>query len=157
MAFKAFLSNPAQEIRHRRHSSIVDRVPKTSDGTTPAIYPHDNSIKRLSLGLSRTNEDTFPPFLTHEPEQMHAQPGSSHGSHTPERSITQNAVSAPSLASESTEVPQLDTATEEVDDILPLPKAQRFSLLGFRHASDPQLSTRFRKQEPQVANNALRK
>jgi len=40
---------------------------------------------------------------------------------------------------------------------IPLPKTQRFSLLGFRHASDPQLSTRFKKEELSPADDAARK
>ncbi|KEF63857.1 uncharacterized protein A1O9_01835 [Exophiala aquamarina CBS 119918] len=36
---------------------------------------------------------------------------------------------------------------------LPLPNPKRFSILGFRHASDPQLSTRFRNEESTASSN----
>jgi hypothetical protein len=43
--------------------------------------------------------------------------------------------------------PEKESTVKHGFDDLPLPKPQRFSLLGFRHASDPQLFTRFRQEQ----------
>ena len=140
MPLKALFSSlPSSDKRHRRHSSIIESIPQTSDGTPPRARNRGDSLKRLSLGLSRTNEDTFPPFFTHEPEEMYfPRPSVSH---------EPNPVSStpPILARKSREDAPVEPSQSLVVDDLPLPNPKRFSLLGLRHASDPQLSTRFRQ------------
>lgn len=158
MALKAFLSNPAEDIRHRRHSTVLDQTPTspTSSHSVSSNHARQSSMKRLSLGLSHSGDSPFSPFLSDEPEDSSSGRASMQAHRQSSSHETADAISEPVMASQSSQIPQqedsLSNVTEDLLD-LPLPKPQRFSILGFRHASDPQLSTRFRSQEPTASNN----
>lgn len=156
MALKAFLSNPTQEIRHRRHSSVLSQTPRSPQGSVSSGHARQSSMKRLSLGLSRTNDDTFSPFMTDEPEDLSTEPEPTQ----PERKSTSHETGdTPSEPTMSRGISQAHREQENLSSItedhlpLPLPNPKRFSILGFRHASDPQLSTRFRNEESTAPSN----
>lgn len=155
MSLRTFLSRPSTGAPHRRHSSIVEDVSGSQDGALPSDPSRDRPIQRLSLGLSGTNEDFFNPFPTHETEEVQSHKSSMEAddevSH-PERPKSARAPDA-MPSSLTTDAAQPDNTLDGGLDDLVLPRPQRFSQLGFRHASDPQLSTRF-KREDQTARKA---
>ncbi|KIX03985.1 uncharacterized protein Z518_07538 [Rhinocladiella mackenziei CBS 650.93] len=147
MPLKILLSKSGPGPTRRRHSSIVEDTPRPSDLTLSLARSRADSMKRPRLGLSRTNEGTCPSVLTHEPEEIQSRRSSSHGdayTETPEQSKSASTPAA--MYADKSEPRNLKLADEDPAD-LPLPRPQRFSLLGFRYASDPQLSTRFKKDE----------
>ncbi|KIX97618.1 uncharacterized protein Z520_06396 [Fonsecaea multimorphosa CBS 102226] len=149
-------SKPASGPLHRRHSSIVEDPPSTSassNGPPTRTRSRGSSLKRLSLSLSRTNEEPFPPFLTQDLEglpshQPSVQPdGPSHQPDLPKSASTPITRSSTRIDGEARNGLQNDL------DSGPLPMPQRLSLLGLRHASDPQLSTRFKNEEISPSND----
>lgn len=145
MSLRTLLSRPVTAAPHRRHSSIIE------DGSQEGSLV-DGPMQRLSLGFTRSNEETFNPFMTFEPGQLLTQKESQqHNGPSTEHSALPKSVSTPATV---TSLPKYQSEQEQVLnsdlDELPLPKPQRFSILGFRHASDPQLFTRFRKDEEEV-------
>lgn len=113
-------------------------------------------MKRLSLGLSYSNDSPFSPFLSDEPEDLFTERASlrAHRQSIPHEADHVKPESA--VATQPSQIPeQKETLPPSTEDplTLPLPRPQRFSILGFRHASDPQLSTRFRNQESTASNN----
>ncbi|KIV91871.1 hypothetical protein PV10_06362 [Exophiala mesophila] len=150
MPLKALLSSlPSTDKRHRRHSSIIENVIRPSDASLPATTTsttrtRGDSFKRLSLGLSHTNEETFPRFLTHASDDMTSPEPSS--THDPKPVASEPVLPIlPALEKPLDKLPEQPSLAPPND--LPLPNPKRFSLLGFRHASDSQLSTRFRKDK----------
>ena len=140
-------SAPGLGLSHRRHSSIVEDAPSMPT-ITPLSHPRTrgNSLKRLSLSLSRTSEEPFPVFA-HEPEELPPQRPSTQPDADLDRAEQSKSASTPTAFSRKKEVEeQRNDVPDDLND-LPLPKPHRLSMLGMRHASDPQLSTRFRKQE----------
>ncbi|EXJ54108.1 hypothetical protein A1O7_09445 [Cladophialophora yegresii CBS 114405] len=138
-------SAPGLGLSHRRHSSIIEDAPATSTSNAPLSRPRtqSNSFKRLSLSLSRTSEDAFPAILTAGPEELPRQRPSTQPTAAPEHVQLPKSTSTPAASSEA------EDREDQGNDIgdLPLPAPQRLSQLGMRHASDPQLSTRFRNEE----------
>lgn len=144
-------SMPGSGLSHRRHSSIVEDGPSIDN---PDILPtrprtRGNSLKRLSLSLSRSSEEAFPPFLTHAPDEVFPQqPPSLLEATTSDRPEQPKSASIPLPASIQKDVEeQRNGFHNDFNGDLPLPKLQRLSLLSTKHASDPQLSSRFKKEE----------
>lgn len=104
-------------------------------------------MKRLSLGLSRTNEDTFNPFPTHDPKEMLSEEGAAPNGLVADDQPRPKTVSTHALTTMDPDEPEKEDPVKHGFGDLPLPRPQRFSLLGFRHASDPQLFTRFRQEQ----------
>ncbi|KIV83574.1 hypothetical protein PV11_05590 [Exophiala sideris] len=147
MPLRTLLTRSATGTTHRRHSSITDDTPISQDGAPEHVRGRADSMKRLSLGLSRTGEDTFNPFPNHDPEKR-----LSHQSAVPDSPVEDNqqrpkTASAHAATTVKPDEPGKDDIRKHDVDNLLLPKPQRFSLLGFRHASDPQLFTRFRQHQ----------
>jgi len=156
MALKAFLSNSTQETRHRRHSSVISQSPRSPQGSVSSGHARQSSMKRLSLGLYRSNDDTFSPFMTDEPEDLIPEPGSSQPDRKSTSHETGDTPSEPTTTHGPSQIPpEQEHLSDITEDHLPLPppNPKRFSILGFRHASDPQLSIRFRKEEPTIPGN----
>ncbi|EXJ92986.1 hypothetical protein A1O3_01542 [Capronia epimyces CBS 606.96] len=150
MPLRTLLSKAGPRAAHRRHSSIIEDATEDSESSTPPGRSRGDSMKRLSLGLSRTNEeDTFHAFFTHEPAEIQPRLNSlqaDEASQPSEPPSTANpAIAVSRVQSEYSQPPGLSSGLDGDGTLL---KPQRFSLLGMRHASDSQLSTRFRKQEP---------
>ena len=135
-------------LTHRRHSTIEEDGPPVANPAPPLVRSRTrgSSLRRLSLTLSRTNEETFPSFLKQDPAV------------TPQRPSTQPAPAPdPTEPSKNPLPPQISLSkkgeeeqrTNFSDDPneLPLPKPQRLSLLATRYASDPQLSSRFKQED----------
>ncbi|OAP55995.1 hypothetical protein AYL99_10147 [Fonsecaea erecta] len=148
-------SKPASGPPHRRHSSIIEDSPSTSvSSNVPPTRTRSrgSSLKRLSLSLSRTNEEPFPPFLTQDLEGLSTDlPSAQPDEPSPQRDLPKSA-STPTTRS-STQIE--GDGTNGLRNNLgsgPLPMPQRLSLLGMRHASDPQLSTRFKNEETSPMN-----
>jgi hypothetical protein len=105
-------------------------------------------MKRLSLGFSQSNEEPFNPFQAQESGETQSEKCSPtdvlSSGHSPlPKSVSTPVALIPTNTHQSAQAQKMDDETDE----LPLPKPQRFSILGFRHASDPQLSSRFKQGE----------
>ncbi len=150
-------SVPGSGLFYRRHSSIAEEAPSRPTTTPPLPRTRGNSFKRLSLSLSRTNDEPFPAFLTHEAEELPPQRPSTQPGAAADNVEQPKSASTPTASSSKKNVE--GQRSEPQDDLgdLPLPRPQRLSLLGMRHASDPQLSTRFRKQERNAPKDVARK
>lgn len=155
MPLRTLLSKPASGSFHHGHSSIIEEPPPaTSDGSLPPGHSRGDSIKRLSLSLSRTDEDAFPSFLTHEPEEIQSRRNSTQPDRASDLPGQSKSASTPAIAPKERSEPQQPNVLHDVLGDIPLPNPQRFSLLGLRHASDPQLSTRFKTDEVQIPKKA---
>ncbi|KAI1625382.1 hypothetical protein EDD37DRAFT_384634 [Exophiala viscosa] len=147
MPLRTLLARSATGTTHRRHSSITDDTPISQDGVPSPARGRADSMKRLSLGLSGAGEDTFNPFPNHDAEKRLSHQSAAPSSpveDSPQRPKTASVHAATTMQPD--EPGKDDTQKRHVDDIT-MPKPQRFSLLGFRHASDPQLFTRFRQHQ----------
>ncbi|KAJ9614196.1 hypothetical protein H2200_002332 [Cladophialophora chaetospira] len=142
-------SAPGLGLSHRRHSTIIEDAAPSKPNVTPLPQTRnrENSFKRLSLSLSRTTEEPFPALLTHEPEQVTPPRPSTQPDAGVGRSEQPKSASTPTAVSRRTDAELQSSDAQDILSELPLPRPQRLSMLGMRHASDPQLSTRFRKQE----------
>ena len=142
MPLRTLLSRPATAGPHRRHSSIVEDAAQEG---LPSRGRAD-SMKRLSLGFSRSNEETFNPFKAQESGETQSEKYSPTDALSSEHSALPKSVSttAALTSKNNNQSAQAQNMDAEPDE-LPLPRPQRFSILGFRHASDPQLSTRFKQ------------
>ncbi|OAL29827.1 hypothetical protein AYO20_09020 [Fonsecaea nubica] len=149
-------SKPTSGPSHRRHGSIVEDPPSTSaSSNVPSTRTHSrgSSLKRLSLSLSRTNDEPFPPFLTQDLEGLpgHQPPNQPHVPSyqtDPPKSASTPATRSPTqIEGDGRNGMQNDLGF----GLKSMP--QRLSLLGLRHASDPQLSTRFKKEEISPSND----
>ena len=149
-------SNPGSNLSHRRHSSIVEGSPSASMSyvAPTCTRSRGSSLKRLSLSLSPTNEEPFPPLLPHETEPPSARRTST------QPDVSSNQEGAQKSASSPTDSPtrknEEGQRNETFDDLSELPpfRPQGRPLLGLRHASDPQLSSRYRRgdvNEPKKA------
>lgn len=146
MALRSLLPKHGSSAPYQK-SNINDDGPPPSASVLAPGRSRGNSIKRLSLGLSRTNEDMFPPFLMHEPEQLRSRENSIKPEEYSDRSEQPKSASTPAAMSTQHGEPQQANGVKDSLGDLPLPKPQRFSILGFRHASDPQLSSRFKNED----------
>ncbi|EXJ91152.1 hypothetical protein A1O1_04261 [Capronia coronata CBS 617.96] len=155
MSLRTLLSKAGPRTAHRRHSSILEDANEDSESTMAGAHSRGDSLKRLSLGLSRTNEEPFQPFFTHEPEETNPRPISPQGGEASDHLAGSKSASTPAAISRARVAPSRAPRTSDgLDgDALAL-KPQRFPLLGTRHASDSQLSMRFRKQEPPASQDA---
>ncbi|KAJ4551408.1 hypothetical protein HRR78_004085 [Exophiala dermatitidis] len=146
MPLRTLLSKAGPRSAHRRHSSIIEDAGEDSESNPSPARSRGNSMKRLSLGLSRTNEDTFAPFFTHEPGEAQSRLDSLRDDKNPEPSAPPKSADTPAAVPmpppEKMQVPRTSSGPGGDGTLL---KPQRMSLLGMRHASDSQLSTRFRK------------
>lgn len=114
-------------------------------------------MKRLSLGLSRTNEEPFHQFFSHEPGEIQSRPNSPQADAVPESTqASESANTMPVGAAVRDKPSQAPKTSDGRDGDGTLLKPQRFSLLGMRHASDSQLATRFRKQDSVALQDAAR-
>lgn len=150
MSLRTLLSRPVTATTHRRHSSIIEDA--SQEGSPVGGRGRADSMQRLSLGFTRSNEETFNPFITYEPDQMlTGKEPQQHDGLSAEHSTLPKSVSTPAALTltHKNQSEQEQALNRDLDD-LPLPRPQRFSILGFRHASDPQLFTRFRKDEDDV-------
>ena len=156
MPLRTLLSKPGTSVAHRRHSGIIENAPNASESTVPPGCSRADSIQRPGLALSRTNDDPVHPFLTQEPEETQSRRSSlqPHPSSVPPEP---KSASTPAAVSTDKTGPHPDGTMDDGLGEAPLPKPQRFSLLGFRHASDPQLSTRFKKEEFSPPEDVARK
>jgi hypothetical protein len=151
-------SAPGLGLSHRRHSSIVEDAPSPSTLHAPLARTRTrgNSLKRLSLSLSRTNEEPFPAFLTAEADRLPRQRPSTQPGAAPEPvQLPKDVGGSTASLDEKDGEEQRNGPQDELGD-LPLPTRQRLSLLGMRHASDPQLSTRYRSEEPHAPRDVAR-
>ena len=151
-------SRPSTGLSHRRHSSIVEDGPSSSSGYVPPIHTRTrgSSLKRLSLSLSRTNDEPFPPFLTREPGESPTDHTSTPPNPSPEHNEAPKSASIPAAIPTGRDEEGQKNETHDNLSELPRRKPQRLSLLGMRHASDPQLSTRFRKEESKTPKDVAR-
>ncbi|ETI19568.1 hypothetical protein G647_09402 [Cladophialophora carrionii CBS 160.54] len=142
-------SAPGLGLSHRRHSSIVEDAPATSTSNAPLsrTRTQSNSLKRLSLSLSRTSDEPFPPLLTAGPEEPPRQRPSTQPGAAPEHVRLLHGTGNPAASLNEEDREEQRNAVEDDRGDLPLSAPQRLSQLGMRHASDPQLSTRFRNEE----------
>jgi hypothetical protein len=143
MPFPALRSRPGTSASQRRRS-LADHSPNK----TAADLPHnrDGALERLSLHLTKPDGDNFDPLFTHEPEEMASRRQSAAQSRQSEEQ-DKKSCSTPAATSPTTimEPKQPVKQDDQVTDDEPLLRPHRFSLLKFRHASDPQLSSRFKK------------
>jgi hypothetical protein len=142
-------SAPGLGLSHRRYSTVDEEA-----ASIPTVTPlptrartRGNSLKRLSLTLSRTNEEPFPALLTQEAARVSlSRPATQPGPASKNVEQSNSAGTPTALSNKKDAEVQRKNPHDDLSD-LPLPKLNRLSLLGARYASDPQLSSRFRKEE----------
>jgi len=146
MPLKGLLSRPDTGPLYR----VEDALEQVDADQEPGPA-RTESWKRLSLKLSTSNGGPFQPFLTHEPEHPTVAPVE------PEADARSLDDELSNMAPNRANVPaaferervDLQNGPPSVEmDLEPLVRPQRFSLLRFRHASDPQLSSRYKKDSP---------
>lgn len=162
MPLKSILSRPSTSASSSKRYSTFE----PSNSPRPSRSPERQrghrkvgSLKRLSLSFAPSlsydgRDGTFHNFLTGEPDEMSRQ-NSLAATTTDEQSASRPSTSRTA----STGVGKIHSrpvsmrkTTDERDapldeDITPKP-TRRFSLLKFRHASEPQLSARYKNSEP---------
>ncbi|KAK5079292.1 hypothetical protein LTR51_001488 [Lithohypha guttulata] len=161
MALKDILTRPSSSGGNKKRSSTREPAPALpiTSPSKSSQSPRKNhskigSLHRLSLSFHRnslSNETSFGQYLTQEPGEISrknslavgdADPLSRPGtSTTPKDEIEQSQSSSGPLLRKTVEEEE-QRIEEEVT-----PKPQRFSLMKFKHASEPQLSTRFKEKE----------
>ena len=149
MPWMSLRSRPASRAGHRRHSSLVEDPVKPNSRVAPASAVTIPPPQRLSLGLHRSLAGDFAE-LTQEPEALvHEDRDEGDGGEGPPKH-------EPAIQSRLADEPETDISVEhpnreehkEQERASSHPvRPQRFSLLKFRHASDPQLSSTFRQSD----------
>ncbi|KIW14165.1 hypothetical protein PV08_06946 [Exophiala spinifera] len=147
MSLRTLLSRPVTAAPHRRHSSIIDDA--SQEGGLVEGRIRADSMQRLSLGFTRSHEETLNPFMAYEPDPtLSRKEPEQHNGLSAAPSALPKSVSTPTTMTSTLKDQSEQEQGVKIDlEDLPLPKPQRLSVLGFRHASDPQLFTRFRKDE----------
>ena len=146
MPFPSLRSRPGTSASQKRPRSTYE--PSTSKKDAPSPHKRTESLKRLSLHLTKSNgNETFQPLFTHEPDGVEDRPKSaaSNKQLSQEKDISSPPVQMP--PEQSTTTPQAPPTTDGTI-AEPVTRPQRFSLLRFKNASDPQLSTRFKAPPP---------
>lgn len=142
-------SRPATRAGHRRHSSIVEGPNKGKEHEEVA-QEQFGPPERLSLRLSGPDGEPFS-VLTDEPEEIaQAEPEWAEGpvskEPSPNSSKPDNLNAIPVTADQEIQPEQERASTNPL-------RPQRFSLLKFRHASDPQLSTSYKQVDTPAGPN----
>ena len=158
MPFPGLRSRPGTSASQKRPFSTYE--PSTTKPDTASPHKRGNSLRRLSLHLSKPNGDSFSPLFTHEPEEVAPSPPAG----TPEEEEAEQKAEEPEektdTASPTAMQPESSNALTRPSTDLPieqepLPRPQRFSLLRFKNASDPQLSFSFSKKAPELPQEPL--
>ena len=156
MPFAGLRSRPATATSQRRRS-LIDKDPP---GKPNAEHSRDaeGALQRLSLHLTKSNGDSFDPLFTHEPDEIASRRQSAairQSEEQEKKSASTPAALSSTKMMEGEQQPQPSSQpdqqflrpeikVQETDDE-PLARPQRFSLLKFRHASDSQLSSRYKR------------
>lgn len=168
MPLKSILSRPSTSASNKRFAA-VEGPPQNSPKSTKSVRSNRSperahrkigSLQRLSLSFTPSrdgehNGTSFHHFLTQEPDPI----------------SRENSVSVPDDPLALPAVPSTQDTVEKVQSAsLPLPKAkekeaegpvvqndadatpkpQRFSLIRFRYASEPQLSSKYKESENSI-------
>ena len=110
-------------------------------------------MQRLSLNLSQQHGEHFSPVFTPGSETMQSQPEHTQEA-TPQVVTSQQKVTTPAVLSEPRQNEQPEKVEQTQEDEANV-RPQRFSLLKFRHASDSQLSSRYRRTVPAIPDEPL--
>ncbi|KAK5949916.1 hypothetical protein OHC33_009101 [Knufia fluminis] len=160
MTLKGILSRPSTSASSSNRFSTFDPSdsPRSTKSPERGSRGHSKvaSLKRLSLSFAPSQaqhgrDSSFHNFLTQEPDEMSRQNSmAATNEQSASRSNTGTAANTGLGELQSNSVPMLKTTSQEEEhqDEDSTPKAQRLSLLKFRHASEPQLSTRYKEKEP---------
>lgn len=160
MTIKSILSRPTTSASTRKRFSTFER-PSSDHSSNSTAQPNKSperghrkigSLQRLSLSFTPSSQDaTFQPFLTQEPDQM-SRKNSVAITDGESASRPQTSASTDDVAEkpQSRTLPLLKSTAEEEEPAAEevTPKPQRFSLMRFKHPSEPQLSTRFKDSAP---------
>lgn len=172
MPLKGILSRPSTSASNKRGDhldGVAQSSPKSSKSVASNRSPERGhrkigSLQRLSLSFtpsrdSESNGSTFHHFLTQEPTPISREnsipvsdgvPTSSAAAATQETADRPQPASLPLPLPRTEEKEEEDTEEEghtSQDEADITPRPQRFSLLKFRYASEPQLSSRYKEKE----------
>lgn len=159
MTLKDLLSRPSTSASSKNRFSTFEPASTTSSPRSSKSPERGHrkigSLQRLSLSFLPSSHDaTFNHFLTDEPDEMSRKNSLAYtdGQSASRTGTTESTTGDPhKLHPSSMPVPTTPREEDEDDyqdsaeDVTPKP--ERLSLMKFKHASDPQLSTRFRDTE----------
>ena len=159
MPLRSILSRPSTSASNKKRVSTFESgqesAPSTPKSSKSPERTHKKigSLHRLSLSFSPSLRDaTFHDFVTEEPDQMSRQNSLA----VPVEQSASRPVTSTGMggAVQSSSLPLLTTTNEEQEpqENEVTPKPQRFSLMKFKHASEPQLSTRYKETEPVMSH-----
>jgi len=156
MPLKSILSRPSTSASNSKRHSTIDPPNSPRPSRSPERgHKKVGSLRRLSLSFAPSIHDgrdsPFHTFLTSEPDEMSRQ-NSLVAAEEPSASRpgTSRTTSAPIEKILSRPGPMRKTTGEgnaPVDQHVTPKPARRFSLLKFRHASEPQLSVRYKASD----------
>lgn len=170
MPFKDILRRPSTSGGSKKRYSTFEPAPslpssssKSPERTRSPKKGHSKigSLHRLSLSFPRgslSHDGTFHQFLAHEPSEVSRQNSLAKDSTPNPGTTTSMQAFADIEHPQSHSVPVLQSTSEEKEpdiDDEPAPRPERFSLMKFKHASEPQLSTRYKEKEPLAAMPAV--
>lgn len=149
MPFRNILSRPSTSASSNKRHSFLESSHDGNQASPSTDRGHKKigSLQRLSLSFVPSRDGVFfPQFVTDSPQSQ----SRNNSVHTEGllTEVTSN-VSASNGQTESGQIAILKDGTESSNtaDYGATLKPSRFSLMKFRHSSEPQLSTRYRQEE----------